>query len=273
MTVPDPRWPPDPLDATQLVRPGGLAAVEHLAETDSTMDRAREIALDPRAVLPAAVVADRQRAGRGRRGAGWWQPPGSLVTSLVLDAAATAASGPQPWWSLACGISVAEAVRDLEPTLSAVVRWPNDVDVAGRKLAGILVEACGAGRVIFGIGVNTTGRAADAPAAIRHRVATLPDLVGRPLPRGRLLAAVVPRLLGLLAGITADRRLLAARYRPLCGLEGRDVAVHVAGGVVAGICRGIADDGSLVVDTESGRVRLASGSLTAPDDVWRAATP
>jgi hypothetical protein len=64
-----------------------LATFEHVAETDSTMERAREIALDTALALPAAVVADRQSLGRGRRGARWWQPPGSLTTSIVLDGA------------------------------------------------------------------------------------------------------------------------------------------------------------------------------------------
>jgi BirA family biotin operon repressor/biotin-[acetyl-CoA-carboxylase] ligase len=257
----------DPLDPVTLVGPGLLAGFEQLAEAASTMDRAREVAADPTAGVPFAVVADRQVAGRGQRGARWWQAPGSLAVSLVV---ATGRTGtPPPAWSLACGVAVAEAIAAVEPAAAAVVRWPNDVEVAGRKLAGILVEAATGGRAIFGIGVNTTGSAHAAPAAIAARVATLPDITGRALSRQRLLEALVPRLLSLLAAVARDPAVLGERYRPLCALTGRRVTVHVGGLPIEGICQGIAADGRLVIDTASGRELIASGSLTPPADVWR----
>lgn len=188
---------------------------------------------------------------------------------MSLVVATERAVSPPPAWSLACGVAVAEAIAAVEPTASPLVRWPNDVEVAGRKLAGILVEAAPVGRAIFGIGVNTTGTAADAPAAIAARVATLPDISGRPLPRQRLLEALVPRLLSLLAEVARDPAVLAARYRPRCGLTGRRVTVHVGGTPIEGICQGIATDGRLVIDTATGRELIASGSLTPPADVWR----
>jgi BirA family biotin operon repressor/biotin-[acetyl-CoA-carboxylase] ligase len=246
--------------------------VEHQAEADSTMVRAREIAADPLCLLPAAVIADRQTHGRGRRGASWWQPPGSLAVSIVLDATAAgteAAAAPPPSWSLACGVAIAETLRALDPDVQAMVRWPNDIEVQGRKLAGILVETAGCGRAIFGIGVNTTGIAAAAPVPLRARVATFPDLTGRSLPRERLLVAFLPRFLGLLRGMAADEGILAARYRPLCSLDGHAVTIHAGDGRHHGLCRGIAGDGALVLDTPSGRMRLVSGSLTDPADVWR----
>lgn len=258
----------DPIDPASLVGPGCLAAFEHLVEADSTMDRAREVAADPRAALPHAVVADRQLRGRGRRSAAWWQPPGSLAASIVVACGDDLAPGPPPIWSLACGVAVAETIRILEPAVAAVVRWPNDVEVGGRKLAGILVETAGNGRAIFGIGINTTGSAATAPRAIARRVATLPDLAGRPLGRQRLLAALLPRLVTLLADVARDPALLVARYRPLCCLTGRQVRVHVAERIHEGTCGGIAPDGRLVVDTPAGRMLFVSGSLTPPAEVW-----
>lgn len=254
----------DPLDPAAL-RSAGLEAVEILAETGSTMDRARELAADPACPLPAVVIAERQTAGRGRRGAHWWQPPGSLVTSLVFEAT----GGPPPIWSLACGVALVETLRELEPEVRACVRWPNDVEVEGRKLAGILVEAVAAGRVIFGMGVNTTGTATAAPPGLAHRVATLPDVTGRPLPRGLLLTAFVPRFRGLLAAIAKDPAELAARYRPLCGLAGRRIVVHVGPERHEGICQGIAASGGLVLETAAGLRQFVSGSLTDPADVWR----
>lgn len=266
---------PDPIDPDVLRSRAGIATFEHFAEVTTTMERARAIAADPAILLPAAVVADRQVAGHGRRGARWWQPPGSLVTSFVLDAAVSGRGGVRPSWSLACGVALAEALAAVESGLQPRVRWPNDVEVMGRKLAGIIVEAVAGGRVIFGVGVNTTGRAADAPAGIGRAVATLPDLVGRPLPRQRLLEAFIPRLLALLTEMAEDPATLAARYRPLCALTGRDVTVFrgsTDGGAaerIQGPCFGIDRYGALVIDTVAGRLHLESGSLTDPADVWR----
>jgi BirA family biotin operon repressor/biotin-[acetyl-CoA-carboxylase] ligase len=254
----------DPVDPAGL-RAAGCATVELLAETESTMLRARALAADAAARMPAIVIAERQTQGRGRRGAGWWQPPGSLATSIVLEAAA----GPAPAWSLACGVALAETLRAVEPAVAAVVRWPNDIEVDGRKLAGILVETVTAGRVIFGIGVNTTGTATAAPAGLAARVATLPDLVGTMLPRERLLVAFLPRFFRLLSDLAADPTLLADRYHPLCGLRDEPVTIHVGAERHQGICRGIAADGALVLDTAAGRMRFASGSLTDPAAVWR----
>lgn len=257
----------DPIDVEWLRAAGGLGAVEVLPEATSTMDRGREIAADPGADLPAAVVADRQTAGRGRRGAAWWQPPGSLAVSLVVDGSVSC-GGPRPLWALACGVAVAETIRALEPAIEPRVRWPNDVEVHGRKLAGILVETAAGGRVIVGVGINTSGSAADAPPALRPRVATLPDLTGRMLPRQRFLAAFVPRLLDLLAATDVPAAVID-RYGPLCGLTGQHVRVYAGDAVQEGTCRGIAADGGLVVETATGSVVIRSGSLAAPGTEWR----
>jgi BirA family biotin operon repressor/biotin-[acetyl-CoA-carboxylase] ligase len=257
----------DPIDAEGLRVAGRLGSVEVLTQAASTMDRGREIAADPAATLPAAVVADRQTAGRGRRGAAWWQPPGSLAVSLVV-AGTVSRDGPRPLWSLACGVAVAETIRALEPAVEPRVRWPNDVHVDGRKLAGILVETAAADRAIFGIGVNTSGSADDAPPPLRPRVATLPDLTGRSLARQRFLAEFVPRLLDLLAAANVPAAV-ASRYRPLCGLTGRHVRVYAGDHVHAGTCRGIDDGGGLVVEKTTGPVVIRSGSLAAPGTEWR----
>ena len=244
-----------------------FALVERHAVVASTMIRAREIAADPRAVLPAAVIADRQTHGRGRRGAGWWQSPDSLAVSIVIEAPAPAVA-PPPTWSLACGVALVETLRDLVPAVATMVRWPNDVYVGTAKLAGILVETIVSGRAIFGIGVNTSGTAADAPPALRRRVATIPDLTGAPFAPETLLAAFLPRLTGLLAQIEADPSILPARYRPLCGLTGHEVVLHVGQRIDRGICRGIAADGGLLLETDAGPLHCMAGSLTAPTDVW-----
>lgn len=266
-----PNPPPEPSSdvcAADALLQAGAATVEQRTEAGSTMDVAREIALGRDRPLPAIVLADRQTSGRGRRGAGWWQSPGGLAVSLVVEARSLGAAAPQPIWSLACGVALAETIRALDPAVPAVVRWPNDVEVAGRKLAGILVETAGADRVIFGIGVNSTGTVADAPAALRHRVVTIPDVSGRPLGRQQLLVAFLPRFLALLCAHAAEPLVLADRYRPLCALAGRDVVVYSGSQRVVGTCRGIDPAGGLLVETADGVETILSGSLTPPEDVW-----
>lgn len=262
----------DPFDEAALVR-AGFATCERFAVVDSTMERAREIAADPRCPLPACVVADRQIRGRGRRGAGWWQAPGSLAASLVIPVPPGSAAAGDPAapavWSLASGVAVAETIQSLEPRVTPLIRWPNDVEAGGRKLAGILLEAVPGGRVIVGVGVNTTGSAVAAPAGIAHRVATLPDLAGRGLDRSRLLAELLPRLLVLLAESTDDQARFLSRYRSRCALAGREVTVHRGPERITGVCGGIAANGGLIVDTPAGRVEIRAGSLTAPGDEWR----
>lgn len=256
---------PGPLDLAAL-RGAGYATVLHLRDAASTMDEARRLAARTDAALPAVVVADRQTLGRGRQGARWWQAPGSLAASLVIERGPTA--GPSPIWSLACGIALVEVLTALAPALGPRLQWPNDVAVGGRKLAGILVEAHGAGRAIFGIGVNTTGHVAAAPPALRGRLVTVPDTGSPPLGRTPLLAALLPRLVALLDTLAVDPAALIDRYRPWCDLEGRIVTLHLGGGIHRGTCLGIAADGALVLDTAEGPHAFTSGSLTAPHDVW-----
>lgn len=239
MPAPSPQIAPDtaPLDVPRLVA-AGFATVVHRSAVASTMDAARALADDPATPLPAVVVADRQEAG------------------------------PRPTWALACGVALAETLRAIEPQVAALVRWPNDVEAAGRKLAGILVETAAHGRAVVGIGVNTSGTAAAAPAPIRHRVGTLPDLTGRPFDRTVLLAEFLPRCVELIAALERDPEALLDRYRPLCALDGTVVTVHSAAARHAGVCRGIARSGALVVDTPTGRREFSSGSLADPADVW-----
>jgi biotin-(acetyl-CoA carboxylase) ligase len=89
------------------------------------------------------------------------------------------------------------------------------------------------------------------------------------MPRQRLLAALVPRLVALLERMATEPRTLARRYRPLCSLTGRPVQVFAGDTIQAGLCRGIDDGGGLVLETDDGRTVVRSGSLTPPGGEWR----
>ncbi len=198
----------------------------HHRVTDSTSDLARALA-SAGAPHGTLVTAGAQRAGRGRQGRTWNAPPGrALLMSLVLRD-----------WPPLLPIVGAVAVADIAGP-AAAIKWPNDVLLDGRKLAGILAEGrLQEGWAVLGIGLNVAVRSADLPAELRDRAASL----------GLEPAAIEPTLDELLRAL--QRRLaqptaaLLADYRARDALAGR--AVRWAHG--EGIARGIDDSGRLLV--------------------------
>jgi BirA family biotin operon repressor/biotin-[acetyl-CoA-carboxylase] ligase len=218
----------------------------HLRSTDSTNDRGRALATAgaPHGML---VTAGEQTAGRGRHGRTWSAPRGrALLLSLVLrDVPALLA--------LASAVAVADVVG-----AGAAIKWPNDVLLDGRKVAGILAEGRPQeGWAVLGIGVNVAVREEDLPPQVAARAAGL----------GLSPAAVEPTLAALL--IALERRLaqqpeaILDVYRQRDALLGREVRWQHGRGVAAGVDGA----GRLLVDRAGGRVALDAGEvhLVAPD--------
>ena len=203
----------------------------HLRETTSTNDRARALAAAgaPHGTL---VTAGAQTAGRGRQGRTWSAPPGrALLMSLVLRA-------PGRMLPLAAAVAVAEAAGP-----GAAIKWPNDVLLDGRKVAGILAEARPQdGWAVLGIGLNVAVRPEDLPADLRTTAGTLGL-------EPRDVEPVLARLLAALERALALETLaLLDAWRARDALRGRDVGW--AGG--HGRAAGIDGDGRLVVDLPDG---------------------
>ena len=152
----------------------------YAAETPSTQELVRA----PELPEGAVAVAEHQTAGRGRTGRRWEDTEGrSLLCSVLLRPA----GGPLPQLSLVVALAVAEAIEDVA-ALSPLVKWPNDLLVDGRKLAGILLEASG-GAVIAGIGINVNQDAGGSPRGRRCPAVSMRIATGVPHDRGALLAA------------------------------------------------------------------------------------
>ncbi len=139
----------------------------------------------------AVAATDEQTAGRGRLGRTWLAPPGSSVLASVAlrpDVPTARLAELSVVAGRACAAAIAE-LTGLEPT----VKWPNDVLVAGRKVAGILAEAR-EGRVVLGVGINVTQREEELPERAEHPATSLLLETGTVLSRAELLAAVLDHL-------------------------------------------------------------------------------
>jgi BirA family biotin operon repressor/biotin-[acetyl-CoA-carboxylase] ligase len=212
----------------------------HLRVVDSTNSRARELAATgaPHGTL---VTAAEQTAGRGRQGRSWVAPAGSaLLCSLVLRELPRLLP-------LAAGVAVAELAGP-----EAQVKWPNDVLVAGRKLAGILVEGRPQeGWAVLGIGINVALDEADLPEELRGRVASLG------LPEAALEGVLAELLAALSRWLPAGESAVLDAVRARDALRGR--TVRWSGG--DGEATGIDGDGRLVVRTSDGLIALEAGEV------------
>jgi BirA family transcriptional regulator, biotin operon repressor / biotin---[acetyl-CoA-carboxylase] ligase len=258
-----------------LVAPAGpLSRLEVLPQVGSTnAELLRRAAQDP-ADWPhlSVLTTDSQTAGRGRLGRVWTAPPRSgLAVSVLLrpaDLARPVAPEHWSWLPLLAGLAVVGAVRDVAG-LPASVKWPNDVVVEDRKLAGILTEAAGAGRggvVVVGIGLNASLSQRELPVptatslVLEGAATTDRDTVLRALLRS--VAAEVSRWAG--AGGDAVASGLAARVREACSTLGRAVRVELPGGdVLVGEAEGVDGSGRLLVRPDGGGdvVAVAAGDV------------
>jgi BirA family biotin operon repressor/biotin-[acetyl-CoA-carboxylase] ligase len=213
----------------------------HLRRTDSTNERARALAAAgaPHGTL---VTAAEQTAGRGRQGRTWSAPAGrALLASLVLRIERPAIV------PLAAAVAVAEAVGE-----STRIKWPNDVLVDGRKVAGILVEGRPQeGWAVLGIGLNVALRPEDFPPELRESGGTLG------LDPADLEPTLARVLRALERWLSADQPAVLTAWRERDALEGRQVSWSDG----AGRAVGIDDAGRLLVGTPSGTVALDAGEV------------
>jgi len=241
--------------ARSRARLGPFSTVHFFSEVPSTNDVA--------APLPegAVVLADRQTAGRGRRGHGWFSPSGSGLYASVVLAPGRAADPMRATLllTLAAGVALAESI-DAASGLRVDLKWPNDLYVSRRKLAGILAEASGE-RVVLGFGINTS--VASYPPDLHERVTSIESELGRSIDRYPVfvetLAALSRRYDDLLLG-RFDAILDAWRHRAPAAVGAR-VARTVDGVVETGVTAGIDDNGALLVRVGDRVERIVSGEL------------
>jgi BirA family biotin operon repressor/biotin-[acetyl-CoA-carboxylase] ligase len=223
--------------------------LQRALEADGWRVEVLEIAVSTNAVVveraqagePAGlvVVAEQQSAGRGRLDRSWESPPrAGLTFSVLLRPDLPPATW--GWLPLVGGVAVVQALQR-RAQVDAVLKWPNDVLIDGRKVCGLLAEAVMPDAVVLGIGLNVTTRRSELPSD----VATSLQLEGATTTdRDTLLRAVLREL----AAVTSDVEGSSATYREACSTIGQRVRVELPGRSVEGLAESVDDDGRLVVD-------------------------
>ncbi len=209
----------------------------------------------------SVIAANAQTAGRGRMGRSWSSPPGAgLYVSIVLRPAPPAV----PLLTIAAGVAVAEGVYAASG-LNPRVKWPNDVCVGPRKLAGILAEAGSANggvqHVVLGFGINVLTAA--YPADVAARATSIESELGRPPDRGLVLAECLAALAqGYSALQRGDGRVVTAAWRARAAESlGRNIEWDAEGATRRGIAHDIDETGALIVRVGRDLVRVISGEV------------
>jgi BirA family transcriptional regulator, biotin operon repressor / biotin---[acetyl-CoA-carboxylase] ligase len=238
--------------------------VSWVAETGSTNS---DLLAQARAGAPegTVLVADHQTAGRGRLDRRWVAPPGSSLLASILLRPSLA---PRRLHLVLASVALAavDACREIAG-VEATVKWPNDLQAGGRKLAGVLAEATFEGdraaAVVVGIGINVNwpptlpGELQETATALNHRA-------GREVDRSALLVGFLQGLEHWYGGLVGGAVDVAAAYRAACTTVGRAVTVDRGGVVVRGHAVDISADGHLVVVDDVGtRHEIAVGDVTS----------
>ncbi len=233
--------------------------LERFARLPSTADLLRSRA-EAGEAAGLALLADAQSAGRGQHGRSWASPPGNLYLSVLLRPPVRLWPAP---WSLLAAVALAEAL-EAAGAAAITLKWPNDVLLEGRKLAGILPEAAvGAGGMLAWLGMGFGVNLAHAPALPDRPTAALADITTAPAPM-----AFAPMLIARLARWQARAEAegfaqVRAAWLARGPAPGAPMALRRGENVHQGAFAGLAEDGSLLLAEAGGVVAHAAGELAA----------
>jgi BirA family biotin operon repressor/biotin-[acetyl-CoA-carboxylase] ligase len=221
----------------------------------STMDVAAALAHDG-APTGLVVAAEQQTAGRGRRGSTWISPPGAgLYFSFIARPSMRSLS----LLTLAAGVAVRDGITAV-CGLQCDLKWPNDLLVGTRKLAGILAEGLAIGApgqaVIIGVGVNL--RPAAYPPAVAVRATSIESELGRAVDRDTVLAGIVDAIADRVAALDRDPGDILQAWRDASPSA---VGTRVEWDGRRGVTDGIDEMGALLVKTAAGIERVIAGDL------------
>lgn len=231
---------------------------------DSTQRLAAELAAEG-AREGDAVLSELQTAGRGRMGRSWHSPPGKgLWCSIILRPSLPLTQA--PLLTFLAAVAVCRSIRR-SAGVPAMIKWPNDILVDGKKVCGILLESHAEGEhirhVVAGIGIGVNLEKSDYPSELASIATSLRIEAGRPIDREALLADLMKELESLYELFLAEGfQPIRALWEALNCTVGRQIRVREASGTVEGTAEGMDPDGGLVVRLSDGStVKLFSGDI------------
>lgn len=240
-------------------------AIERLDVVDSTSAYARRlIGFGGFGDRPRLLIAGEQTGGVGRFGRAWASPRGGLWMTLGWPTPSDSVSEMIDGLGLRVGLALLRAIDDTgEPGAEARIKWPNDILIGGRKVAGVLCEVIGAGattHVLVGVGVNGNFPAAALPESLRSAATTLLDVKGAPVDLERLLGDLVGRLTGALTGRGIGEGEIAEIEGRMHGLGETASVTMPDRSTLVGRVLGLTCDGRLRLRTADGETVLPSGA-------------
>lgn len=253
-----------PADLDLLLQDTFLANVVHFRETDSTNTRAIELLASSNSVVtPCLLYAESQTAGRGRGANQWWSASGSLTFSLMIDLKRIGLSAEQiPLLPLLTGMAILRTGEVMLPGADFKLKWPNDVFLADRKLAGVLIEVPSQsdGHAVIGVGLNVNNSFANAPEELSFTGISLSDQLDAKLNRVEILRTVLEQFEALLNSLSAGEDVFD-RWSDYCLLTGKQVTLQTGVKRLVGRCHGIDVSGALLLETKAGVQRFFGGAV------------
>jgi BirA family biotin operon repressor/biotin-[acetyl-CoA-carboxylase] ligase len=245
----------------------GRGDIVYFEETDSTNARGLELAASgaPEGTL---VMAEAQTAGRGSKGREWHSPERSgIYLSIILRPRISPIEAPK--MTLLAGIAAAEAVLGLTD-LDVHIKWPNDLLIGNRKVAGILTEMASdmdqVSYVVTGIGINVGAK--EFPLELGDIATSLFMETGRDISRAALICSFLERYEDYYHKFTdGENRLILERWKELSRTIGGRFAVEISGKRLEGVARDMEPDGGLLFESADGKThRIFYGDLEAIEE-------
>lgn len=242
----------------------------YLDTVDSTNNYAKKLA-EEGAAHGTLVVADVQSGGKGRRGRTWVTPSGTTIAmSIVVRPPIRPEKASM--LTLVIGMAAVRAIAEVT-SLTAQIKWPNDLVIEGKKLSGTLTEMStdleGIHYVIIGTGINAN--IGEFPEEIRETATSLQIALGRPVDRGAIICACMRALEEYYEKFlqTQDMSLLKEEYQGMLANMNQDVRVLEPGNEYDGIARGIDERGQLLVERRDGRVEKVYAGEVSVRGIYR----
>jgi len=240
-------------DLNKLLSKLNLGDIRYFESIGSTNDEALAWATSGTKDM-SLIVADEQTMGRGRLDRPWFTPPGTaLAFSLILHPSVEE----RPHLSRLVGLAALSITKSLQTLgLYPEIKWPNDVLLNRRKVAGVLLELVWSGEdiecVVIGVGVNILKRAVPDTDILRFPATSLENVLDQPVDRAEILYGILAEFLALRPQLATDA--LITQWEKVLAYQGRQVQVEMGGEkTVTGKVMGLESDGSLKLRDENGK--------------------